>query len=186
MSEKMFGNADSFAIWSTSTSTAARTIREAAAGSNADAAPTVRSGRPDSPRRSICRALDNPDRREALYRRMKFVQFANAGFVGAGASGCRCGSFSIGSLNPWSGPPNGRGRCRRTHRVRLRCRKRLVVGISGGKSVMIVFPGTRFRRSVAPAAGRASPRQHDAQLQGDRCPRGRGAVTYSNCRKAAG
>ena len=81
---------------------------------------------------------------------MKFIRFAPSGFgVVLAASLAGCGGFSLGSLNPWSGP--------------------------------VERPGT------LPAGALFANGSTTLQLQGDRVfLEEEGAVTYSNCRKAAG
>ncbi len=135
----------------------------------------------------------NPDDREAfIIRRMKFVQFANTGFgVVLAASLAGCGGFSLGSLNPWSGPAE-RARTTPADATEYACdaAKRLVVrNLPGGNAVMIVFREREFRLDRAPSASgaRFTNGSTTFQSQGDRVfLEEEGAVTYSNCRKAAG
>ena len=123
---------------------------------------------------------------------MKFIRFAQSGFgVVLAASLAGCGGFSLGSLNPWSGPVE-RARTLPADAAEYACdgAKRLVVRhLPGGNSVMIVFREREFRLDQAPSASgsRFSNGSTTLQSQGDRVfLEEEGAVTYSNCRKAAG
>jgi YD repeat-containing protein len=123
---------------------------------------------------------------------MKFIHFAQSGFgVVLAASLAGCGGFSLGSLNPWSGPVE-RARTLPADATEYACddAKRLVVRhLAGGNAVMIVFREREFRLDPAPpgAGARFTNGSTTIQLQGDRVfLEEEGAVTYSNCRKAAG
>lgn len=123
---------------------------------------------------------------------MKIIHFANAGFgVLLVASLAGCGGFSLGSLNPWSGPVE-RARTTPADATEYACdaAKRLVVrNLPGSNAVMIVFREREFRLDQAPSASatRYTNGSTTLQLQGDQVSlEEEGAVTYSNCRKAAG
>ena len=121
---------------------------------------------------------------------MKFIHFAQSGFgVVLAASLAGCGGFSLGSLNPWSGPVE-RARTLPADATEYACDggKRLVVRQLPG-AVMIMFPEREFRLDQAPSASgsRFSNGSTTLQSQGDRVfLEEEGAATYSNCRKAAG
>jgi membrane-bound inhibitor of C-type lysozyme len=108
------------------------------------------------------------------------------------ASLAGCGSFSVGSLNPWSGPVE-RARTTPADVTAYACDsgKRLAVRQLTG-AVMIVFPEREFRLDQAPSASSTSGARFTngsttLQSQGDQVSlEEEGAVTYSNCRKAAG
>lgn len=123
---------------------------------------------------------------------MKIIQFANTGLgVVLAALLAGCGGFSLGSLNPWSGPVE-RARTLPADATEYACEgaKRLVVRqFSGANSVMIVFREREFRLDQAPAASGARFTNGSTTLlsQGDQVSlEEEGAVTYSNCRKTAG
>jgi len=123
---------------------------------------------------------------------MKFIRFAPSGFgVVLAASLAGCGGFSLGSLNPWSGPVE-RARTLPADATEYACddAKRLVVRhLAGGNAVMIVFREREFRLDQAPSASgtRYSNGSTILQSQGDQVSlEEEGAVTHSNCRKAAG
>jgi len=123
---------------------------------------------------------------------MNFVQFVNAGFRALlAASLAGCGSFSVDSLNPWSGPAE-RSRTLPADATEYACdaAKRLVVRyLPGGNAVMIVFREREFRLDQSPpaAGARFTNGSTTLQLQGDRVSlEEEGAVTYSNCRKPGG
>ena len=123
---------------------------------------------------------------------MKLIHFANAGFgillvaVLAGCSG-----FSLDNLNPWGGSVE-RARTLPADAIEYACdaAKRLVVrNLAGSNAVMIVFREREFRLDQAPSASgaRFTNGSTTLQSQGDRVSlEEEGAVTYSNCRKAAG
>jgi membrane-bound inhibitor of C-type lysozyme len=123
---------------------------------------------------------------------MKVVHFAKTG-LGAVlvALLAGCGGFSLGSLNPWSGPAE-RTRTTPADATEYACdaAKRLVVRqLPGGNAVMIVFREREFRLDQAPSASgsRFTNGSTTLQVQGDRMSlEEEGAVTYSNCRKNAG
>lgn len=125
---------------------------------------------------------------------MKFVRFAKTGMgtvLAASLAGFGGFNFSMGSLNPWSGPVE-RTRTLPADATEYACdaAKRLVVRhLTGGNAVMIVFPEREFRLDQAPQAdgARYTNGSTTLQSQGDRVSlEEEGAVTYSNCRKAAG
>ena len=123
---------------------------------------------------------------------MKLAHFVNTGFGAVLlASLAGCGGFSLGSLNPWSGPVE-RARALPADATEYACdaAKRLVVRqLPGGNAVMIVFREREFRLDQAPGAqgARFTNGSTTFQSQGDRVfLEEEGAVTYSNCRKAAG
>ena len=113
------------------------------------------------------------------------------------ASLAGCGGFSIGSLNPWSGPVE-RMRTTPVDATEYACdgARRLVIrNLADTKSVMIVFPEREFRLDQMPSASSISGARHTRytngstilQSQGDQMSlEEEGAVTHSNCRKAAG
>ena len=129
--------------------------------------------------------------------RMKFIDFANAGFgVVLAASLAGCGGFSIGSLNPWSGPVE-RPRTSPADGTAYACdgARRLVIrNLADTKSVMIVFPERAFRLDQVPSASTSGARytrytngSTTLQSDGDQVTlEEEGAVTYSNCRRAPG
>ena len=123
---------------------------------------------------------------------MKFIHFAKTGLgtvLAATLTGC--GGFSVGSLNPWSGPVE-RTRTVPADATEYACdaAKRLVVRqLPGSNAVMIVFREREFRLDQAPSASgtRYTNGSTTLQSQGDQVSlEEEGAVTYSNCRKAAG
>lgn len=123
---------------------------------------------------------------------MKFIHFAQSGFgavLVVALAGC--GGFSVGRLDPWSGPVE-LARKLPADATEYACddAKRLVVRhLPGGNSVMIVFREREFRLDQAPSASgsRFSNGSTTLQSQGDRVLlEEEGVVTYSNCRKAAG
>ena len=123
---------------------------------------------------------------------MKIIHFANAGFgVLLAATLTGCGGCGVGSLNPWSGPVE-RARTTPADATEYACdgAKRLVVrNLPGGNAVMIVFREREFRLDQAPSAsaGRFTNGSTTLQSQGDQVSlEEEGAVTYLNCRKAAG
>ena len=123
---------------------------------------------------------------------MKVINFANTGFrVVLAASLAGCGGFSIGSLNPWSGPVE-RVRTTPADATAYACdgARRLVIrNLADKKSVMIVFPEREFRLDQAPSGSgtRYTNGSTILQSQGDQVSlEEEGAVTHSNCRKAAG
>jgi len=123
---------------------------------------------------------------------MKFIHFAQSGFgVVLAASLAGCGGFSLGSLNPWSGPVE-RSRTLPADATEYACddAKRLVVRhLAGGNAVMIVFREREFRLDQAPSVSgtRYTNGSTILQSQGDQVSlEEEGAVTHSNCRKAAG
>ena len=123
---------------------------------------------------------------------MKFIHFANTGLVTVlAASLAGCGGFSVGKLNPWSGPVE-RVRTTPADATEYACEgaKRLVVrNLAGSNAVMIVFREREFRLDQAPSASgtRYTNGSTNLQRQGDQVSlEEEGAVTYSNCRKAAG
>ena len=126
---------------------------------------------------------------------MQFVHFAKTGFgVVLAATLAGCGGFSVGSLNPWSGPVE-RARTLSADATEYACdaARRLVVRqLPGGNAVMIVFREREFRLDQASSASSTSVARFTngsttLQSQGDRVSlEEEGAVTYSNCRKAAG
>lgn len=123
---------------------------------------------------------------------MKFIRFAKTGSGAVlAASLAGCGGFSVGSLNPWSGPVE-RVRTTPADATEYACdaAKRLVVrNLAGGNAVMIVFREREFRLDQAPSASgtRYTNGSTILQSQGDQVSlEEEGAVTYSNCRKAAG
>jgi len=110
------------------------------------------------------------------------------------ASLAGCGGFSVGKLNPWSGPVE-RVSTTPAGATAYACdaAKRLVVrNLAGSNAVMIVFREREFRLDQAPSASSTSGTRYtngstNLQLQGDQVSlEEEGAVTYSNCRKAAG
>ena len=107
------------------------------------------------------------------------------------ASLAGCGSFSLGSLNPWRGPAE-RVRTTPADATEYACdaAKRLVVRqLPGGTAVMIVFREREFRLDQAPSASgtRYTNGSTTLQAQGDLVSlEEEGAVTFSNCRKNAG
>jgi membrane-bound inhibitor of C-type lysozyme len=130
--------------------------------------------------------------------RMKFTDFANAGFgFMLAASLAGCGTFSIDSLNPWSGPVE-RPRTSPADGAAYACdgARRLVIrNLADAKSVMIVFPEREFRLDQAPSAASTSGARHTRytngsttlQSDGDQASlEEEGAVTYSNCRRTPG
>ena len=123
---------------------------------------------------------------------MKFIHFGKTGLgTVLVASLAGCGGFNIGSLNPWSGPVE-RVRTTPADATAYACdgARRLVIrNLADKKSVMIVFPEREFRLDQAPSASgtRYSNGSTILQSQGDQVSlEEEGAVTYSNCRKAAG
>jgi len=120
---------------------------------------------------------------------MKCV-IASAGVMIA-ASLAGCGSLSVDSLNPWSGPVE-HARTAPPDATVFACDsdKRLVVRyLSNPKAVMIVFPEREFR--LDPVASGAGARYTNGvttlQSTGDMVSlEEAGTTTYSNCRKAAG
>ncbi len=124
---------------------------------------------------------------------MKFTKLRYTG-LGAvlAASLAGCGGFSLGSLNPW-GDPVARARTTPADATTYTCdgAKRLVVRQLQG-AVMIVFSEREFRLDQAPSAPSTSGTRFTngsttLQSQGDQVSlEEEGAVTYSNCRKAAG
>ena len=123
---------------------------------------------------------------------MKFIHFVKTGLgVVLAASLAGCGGFSIGSLNPWSGPVE-RARTLPADATEYACddAKRLVVRhLAGGNAVMIVFREREFRLDQAPSVSgtRYTNGSTILQSQGDQVSlEEEGAVTHSNCRKAAG
>ena len=126
---------------------------------------------------------------------MKFIQFATiATGVVLVASLAGCGSFSLGSLNPWSGPV-ARATSFPADGIEYACDggKRLVVrNLADIKAVMIVFRERQFRLDQVPAASPSSDARFtngSATLQsnGDQVSlEEEGAVTFANCRRAAG
>ena len=126
---------------------------------------------------------------------MKFIHFAKTGLgTVLAASLVGCSGFGVGSLNPWSGPVE-RARTTPADATEYACDggKRLVVrNLPGGNAVMIVFREREFRLDQAPSASSTSGARFTngsttLQLQGDQVSlEEEGAVTYSNCRKAAG
>ncbi len=106
----------------------------------------------------------------------------------AGLTGC--GGFSLGSLNPWSGPAE-RSRMAPADATVYACSdaKQLVVRyLPGSPSVMIVFREREFRLDQAAAEpGRYTngsttlvSKGNEASLEED------GKQTYTNCRKPTG
>ena len=128
---------------------------------------------------------------------MKIIHFANDGFgVLLMASLAGCGGLTVGGLNPWSDPVE-RAKTTPADASEYACdaAKRLVVrNLPGGNAVMIVFREREFRLDQAPSASSASVARVSftngsttLRLQGDQVSlEEEGAVTYSNCRKAAG
>lgn len=123
---------------------------------------------------------------------MKFIRFANTGMgTVLVASLAGCSGFSLDSLNPWSGSVE-RARTLPADAIEYACdaAKRLVVRhLAGGNAVMIVFREREFRLDQAPSASgaRFTNGSTTLQSQGDQVSlEEEGAVTYSNCRKAAG
>ena len=123
---------------------------------------------------------------------MKFIRFAKTGLgTVLAASLAGCGGFSMGSLNPWSGPVE-RTRTLPADATEYACDagKRLVVRyLTGLNAVMIVFREREFRLDQAASAdgARFTNGSTTLQSQGDRVfLEEEGAVTYSNCRKGAG
>jgi len=123
---------------------------------------------------------------------MKFIHFVKTGLgVVLAASLAGCGGFGIGSLNPWSGPVE-RVRTTPADATAYACdgARRLVIrNLADTKSVMIVFPEREFRLDQAPSGSgtRYTNGSTILQSQGDHVSlEEEGAVTHSNCRKAAG
>jgi membrane-bound inhibitor of C-type lysozyme len=127
---------------------------------------------------------------------MKFIHFAKTGLgivLAASLAGCGGFNFSFDSLNPWRGPVE-RARTTPADATEYACEgaKRLVVRhLPGGNAVMIVFQEREFRLDQAPSASSTSGARFTngsttLQSQGDQVSlEEEGAVTYSNCRKAA-
>ena len=119
---------------------------------------------------------------------MKPITAGNAA-IALAATLAGCGG--LGGLNPWGGPVE-RARTLPADATEYACdaAKRLVVRhLPGGNAVMIVFREREFRLDQAPSASAAGFTNGSTtlQLQGDRVfLEEEGAVTYSNCRKAAG
>lgn len=123
---------------------------------------------------------------------MEFTHFAKTGLgIVLVASLAGCGGFNLGSLNPWSGPVE-RPRTIPADATEYACdaAKRLVVRhLPGGNAVMIVFREREFRLDQATSASgaRFTNGSTTLQSQGERVSlEEEGAVTHSNCRKAAG
>ena len=122
---------------------------------------------------------------------MSLLDIGRAGIgVALAASLAGCGSFSLGSLNPWSSPVE-RARTAPADATVYACSdaKRLVVRhLAGSSSVMIVFPEREFRLDQAPSApGRHTNGSTTLVSKGDEAALEEdGKQTYSNCRRAAG
>lgn len=121
------------------------------------------------------------------------MKFTRAGYAVLGAtlaaSVAGCSSFSIGSLNPWSGPVE-RGRGVPADATEYTCDggKRLVVQQLPG-AVMIMFPERDFRLDQTPGATGARYSNGSTTLlsNGDQVSlEEQGAMTYKSCRKASG
>ena len=121
------------------------------------------------------------------------MKFTTLGYKCLGAvlaaSLAGCGGFSLGSLNPWSGPVE-RGKMVPADATEYACDggKRLVVRQLPG-AVMIMFPEREFRLDQAASApdvrytnGSTTLLSNGEQLSLQE----EGAVTYTACRKAPG
>jgi len=123
--------------------------------------------------------------------RMNPIDFAKTSVVLLAALLAGCGGFSLERLNPWAGPTE-RLQSLPSDATAYACDggKRLVVRyLSGGNSVMIVFPEREFRLDSAPSASgtRYTNGTDTLDAKGDEATfEEAGATTYSNCRKAAG
>jgi len=121
-----------------------------------------------------------------IIQRMKFTTlgYKCLGAVLA-ASLAGCGGFSLGSLNPWSGPVE-RGRMVPADATEYACDggKRLVVQRLPG-AVMIMFPERDFRLDQAAAGARYTNGSTTLLLNGDQVSlEEEGVVTFTACRKA--
>jgi membrane-bound inhibitor of C-type lysozyme len=126
---------------------------------------------------------------------LRMNTFANAGCgvalvtALAGCGSFNIGSFSIGNLNPWSGPVE-RVQSAPVDATTYTCEggKRLVVRyLSADKTVMIVFPEREFRLDAAPGGANYTNGGTTLTAQGDEVAlEEAGAKTYTSCKKAAG
>ena len=126
---------------------------------------------------------------------MKIIQCAKtAGGAVLAASLAGCGSLSMDSLNPWRGPAE-RPTTSAADGTAYACdggRRLVVRDLADIKAVMIVFRERQFRLDQAPSTPakpgmRYTNGSTTLQWDGDQVSLEEdGAVTYANCRKAAG
>ena len=122
---------------------------------------------------------------------MKLIDIGAAGTCFAlAASLAGCGGFSLSSLNPWSGSTE-RTRTAPADATVYQCSdaKRLTVRyLAGTNSAMIVFREREFRLDQAASApGRYTNGSTTLLSKGEETSlEEEGAVTYANCRRAAG